>query len=237
MSIFGTGTANTNVEKEEDFAKRTLDTGAYSGKLGMVFVGQAKSGAVNVTLHVELDNGKKITETVYITNKDGANTYQKDGKNYLLPGFQLINNLAIMTTGKPLHDLQDEVEIRSVKLYDFDAKQEVLTDVKAVVPMIGQRVLLAVQEEEKEKQKKNDATGKYEGTGEFYLTNSIVKCFDPETTQSAVERAEQKEPVALEAWLKSNKGKVKEAKKSDAPANQSTVSAANKPSGLFGAKQ
>ncbi|WAW11616.1 ssDNA binding protein [Acinetobacter phage nACB1] len=234
MSIFGTGAASTNVEAEKDFSKRTLDTGAYSGTLGMVFVGQAQSGARNVTVHVNLDNGKKLTETVYITNKTGQNTYEKDGKHFHLPGFQLINNLAVMTTGKGLFDLAADVETRSVKLYDFTAKAEVLQDVQAVIPMIGQRVLLAVQEEEKEKQKKNDATGNYEGTGEFTLINSIVKCFDPETTQSAVEKANGQEAAALEAWLKTNKGKVKEAKKAATPANQASHTATNKPSGLFG---
>lgn len=234
MSIFGTGSANANVEKEQDFAKRTLDTGAYSGTLGMVFIGKAASGAINVTLHVNLDNGKKLTETVYITNKAGGNTYEKDGKTFHLPGFILINNLAIMTTGKGLFELENQVEERAVKLYDFTAKAEVLTNVQAVVPMIGQRVLLAVQEEEKEKQKKNDATGQYEGTGEMTMINSIIKCFDPETTQSAVEKETGAEAGALEAWLKVNKGKVKEAKKSAAPANQSSFTAQTKPSGLFG---
>lgn len=234
MSIFGTGVASTNVEKEEDFQKRTLDTSAYSGELGMVFVGQAASGARNVTLHVNLDNGKKLTETIYISNKDGQNTYEKDGKHFHLPGFQLVNNLAVMTTGKGLFDLVDSVETRSVKLRDFTTQTDVLTDVPAIIPMIGKRVLLAVQEEEKEKQKKNDATGKYEGTGEISLINTIVKCFDPETQQSAVEKANGQDAATLDAWLKANKGKVKALKKAATPANQSAVSAANKPSGLFG---
>ena len=139
-----------------------------------------------------------------------------------------------MTTGKGLFDLADAVETRSVKLYDYEAKAEVLTDVPAIVPMIGQRVLLAVLEEEKEKQKKNDATGKYEGTGEYSLINTIVKCFDPETTQSAVEKSDGAEATAMEAWLKVNKGKVKEAKKAATPANQASHTATAKPSGLFG---
>ena len=45
MSIFGTGAASTNVEAETDYSKRTLDSGVYSGTLGIVFAGQAASGA------------------------------------------------------------------------------------------------------------------------------------------------------------------------------------------------
>ena len=233
MSLFGKG-YNDKAIPVTDRQKRTVDSGVYQGTIKNAFIGKSSGGATSVSLEVKLDSGKTIFETIYVTNREGNNTYEKDGKHYFLPGFQLINNLAIMTTGKGLFDLADAVETRSVKLYDYEAKAEVLTDVPAIVPMIGQRVLLAVLEEEKEKQKKNDATGKYEGTGEYSVINSIVKCFDPETTQSAVEKADGTEATAMEAWLKVNKGKVKEAKKAATPANQASHSATAKPSGLFG---
>lgn len=230
MSIFGTGTTGNNVEKEQDFQKRTLDTGAYSGELKMIFAGAAASGARNVTLQVKFDNGKEYSETVYISNKEGKNTYIKDGKEYYLPGFLLVNNLAVLTTGKGLFDLVKDVEERTVKLYDYDAKKEIATNVPAIIPMIGKRVLLAIQEEEYAKQKKNDATGKYEDSGEYGIRNTIVKAFDPETLQSAVEKEEGTEAKALESWVNFNKGKLKEAKKTAAPANQKSNPT---PSGLF----
>ena len=231
MSIFGTGPTNAaNVEKEKDFSKRTLDTGIYSATIKMIFAGQAKSGARFVTIQLKTADGKDYSETVYLTNKEGKNTYEKDGKESFLPGYLLVNNLAIMTTNKPLAELADDVETRTVKLYDFDAKKEVATDVPAVIPMIGQQVLVAIQEEEYEKQKFNDTTKKYEGTGEYAVKNVLVKAYDINTKQTAVEMRDDKPATQHDSWLATYGGKLKEAKKSAAPANQNS---APKASGLF----
>lgn len=230
MSLFGTGATSNNVEKEVDFSKRTLDTDVYGGVIKMIFAGQAASGARFVTLQAKLDNGKDYSETVYLSNKEGKNTYTKDGKEYYLPGFLLINNLAIMTTGKPLMELEDGVETRTVKLYDYDAKKEVPTDVPAIVPMIGKRILIAIQEEEYEKTKRNDATKAYEGTGEYAVKNVIVKAFDPETKKTAVEMRDDKEASQHDSWLAAFKGKLKTVERSAAPANQKTATTS---SGLF----
>lgn len=230
MSLFGTGTTGNNVEKEKDFSKRTVDTDVYPGTIKMIFAGQSAGGARNVTLQLKLDNGKDYNETIYLSNKEGKNTYTKDDKEFYLPGFLLVNNLAIMTTGKGIHDLAADVETRTVKLYDFDAKREVATDVPAVIPMIGKRVLVAIQEEEYEKQSKNDATGKYEGNGEYGVRNVIVKAYDPETRKTAVEMRDDKDATQIDAWLEANKGKLKTVERSASPANQKS---APTPSGLF----
>lgn len=231
MSLFGTGATNAaNVEKEKDFSKRTVDTDIYGATIKMIFAGQAKSGARNVTIQLKLDNGKDYNETIYLSNKEGKNTYEKDGKEYYLPGYLLVNNLAIMTTDKPLAELESEVETRTVKLYDFDAKKEVSTDVPAVIPMIGKKVLIAIQEEEFEKQKMNDTTKKYEGTGEVGIKNVIVKAYDPETKRTAVEMRDDKEATQHDTWLEANKGKLKKVEIKGAPANQKS---APTPSGLF----
>lgn len=231
MSLFGTGATNAaNVEKEKDFSKRTVDTDIYGATIKMIFAGQAKSGARNVTIQLKLDNGKDYNETIYLSNKEGKNTYEKDGKEYYLPGYLLVNNLAIMTTNKPLAELESEVETRTVKLYDFDAKKEVSTDVPAVIPMIGKKVLIAIQEEEFEKQKMNDTTKKYESTGEVGIKNVIVKAYDPETKRTAVEMRDDKEATQHDTWLEANKGKLKKVEIKGAPANQKS---APTPSGLF----
>lgn len=232
MSLFGTGSTGSNVEKEQDFSKRLLDTDVYPGTLKIAFVGQATSGARFVTVQAKLDNGKDYSETVYISNKEGKNTYVKDGKEYYMPGFLLINNLAIMTVGKGLFDLEADVETRAVKLYDFDAKKEVLTDVPAIIPMTGKRVLLAIQAEEYEKTKLNDASRQYEGTGEYGTKNQMVKVYNPETRQTAVEMRDDKPAEQLDSWLASYKGKVKEAQKTAAPVGMKTATAGT-PSGLF----
>ena len=225
------GTASTGkVEQEQDYSKRTVDSGAYEGEIKMAFAGAAKSGARFVTLQFKLANGKDYSETVYVTNKEGKNTYEKDGKEYHLPGYLLINNLAILTAGKGLHELAADVETRTVKLYDFDAKKEIPTDVPAIIPMIGKKVLITILEEEYAKTKLNDATKKYEPTGEYAVKNSLVKAYCPDTRKSPVELRDDKDATALDAWLALNEGKLKVVERVATPANQNT---APTKSGLF----
>lgn len=229
MSLFGTGPLG-NVEQEKDFSKRTVDTDVYTAVIKMIFAGQAKSGARFVTIQMKLASGKDYSETIYITNKEGKNTYEKDGKESYLPGYLLVNNMAIMATGKGLHDLAEDVETRTVKLYDFNEKKELPTDVPAIIPMIGKQVRVAIQEEEYEKQKLNDTTKKYEGTGEVAVKNQIVKVYDPETNKTAVEIRDDKEATQHDAWLEAYRGKIKTATVSAAPTNQKN---APTKSGLF----
>lgn len=231
MSLFGTGATNASkVEKEKDFSKRTVDSDIYNATIKMIFAGQAKSGARNVTLQLKLADGRDYNEVVYLSNKEGKNTYEKDGKEFYLPGFLLINNLAIMSTGKSLFELEADVETRTVKLYDFDAKKEVATDVQAIVPMIGKAVLVAIQEEEYAKNKLNESTKTYEPTGEYGIKNTLVKVYDPETKRTAVEIRDDKDATQHAAWLEANQGKLKTVDRVAAPANQKS---APTPSGLF----
>ena len=229
MSLFGTGPTG-KVEAEKDFSKRTVDTDIYAATIKMIFAGQSKSGARNVTIQLKLANGKDYNETIYLSNKEGKNTYEKDGKEYFLPGYLLVNNMALMATNKGLFDLAADVETRTVKLYDFDAKKEVATDVQAVVPLIGKQVLVAIQEEEYAKSKLNDTTKKYEPTGEYGIKNVIVKVYDPETKQTAVEIRDEKPAAQYATWLEANQGKLKTVERTAAPANQKS---APTPSGLF----
>ena len=234
MSIFGTGSTGSKVEKEQDFSgKGKITSGAYEADIKMAFAGQAKSGARFVTLQLKLDNGQLHNETIYLTNKEGKNTYMKDDKEFYLPGFLLVNNIAIMACEKGLHELADEVETRTVKLYDFDAKKELPTDVPAIVPLIGKRILVTILEEEYEKQKLNDTTKKYEGTGEYAVKNSLVKVYDLETKKTAVELRDNKDATNLEAWLNNNEGKLKTVERKES-ANQTTAVAGGSKSGLFG---
>ena len=229
MSLFGTGPTG-KVEAEKDFSKRTVDTGIYGATIKMIFAGQAKSGARFVTLQLKLANGKDYSETIYLSNKEGKNTYEKDGKEYFLPGYLLVNNMALMATNKGLFELAADVETRTVKLYDFDVNKEVAQDVPAVVPLIGKQILIAIQEEEYAKTKLNDSTKKYEPTGEYGIKNVIVKVYDPETKQTAVEIRDSNPAAQHDAWLEANAGKLKVVERTAAPANQKS---APTPSGLF----
>lgn len=232
MSLFGEG-FSANAQKEQDFSKRTVDSDVYGAEIKMAFAGQSAGGARSVTLQLKLDNGKDYSETVYVSNREGKNIYKKDDKEFYLPGFLLINNIAIMATEKNLFDLAEHVETRTVKIYDYDAKKELPQDVPAIIPLIGKRIMVAILEKEEPKTALNTTTNKYEPTGEYRIKNEMVKVFNPDTKQTAPEMRDEKEAAVYASWIEENKGKVKTAERTAAPANQSTA-VAGKPSGLFG---
>lgn len=233
MSLFGKGYSD-NAAKPTDFQKRTLDTDLYEGTIKMAFVGQSAGGAANVTVELKLDNGKTYKETMYVTNREGSNTYTKDDKEFYLPGFLVANQLALFSTEKDLFELESELETRTVKLYDFQAGREVATDVQAIIPMLDQRVLVAIEEYEDEKKKKQG--NEYVSTGEVVLRNQIQKVFLPDTKQTFAEATEDKEASYVETWLADNKGKVRKLKGAADSANTTTLDKP-KSSGLFGAKK
>lgn len=235
MGIFGTApAANAKVEKEIDFNKRTVDTGVYEGIIKMAFAGQSAGGARFITLQLKLSNGKDYSETIYVSNKAGSNTYTKEvngeTKEFYLPGFLLMNNIAVLATGRSLHDLAADVETRTVKLYDFDAKAEVPQDVPAIIPLLNQKVLVAIQEEEYAKSKYNESTKKYENTGDYGVKNTIIKAYDLDTRKTPVELRDGKDATQLDSWLAANNGKLKTVEREAAPANQKSAPTA---SGLF----
>ena len=145
-----------------------------------------------------------------------------------------MNNLAIMTCNKGLHDLAGEVGVRTVKVRDWEAKADVMKDVQAIIPMLDKEVLVAIQEEEYEKTVYNEAEKKRVGTGEYGVKNVLVKVYNPETRQTAVEMRDEKPAAQADAWAATYAGKLKEADRSKGGSpNQKTVTAATTPSGLF----
>ena len=59
-----------------------LPTNVYDGIIKLAYAGKAQSSnAQSVTVHVDID-GKEYRETIWITNRDGQNSYpdKKDAK-------------------------------------------------------------------------------------------------------------------------------------------------------------
>lgn len=233
--LFGKG-YEEKAEKVSDFSgKRTLDSNVYEGTVRMAFAGQSANGAAFVTLDILLDNGKTYKETIYVSNRDGDNTYvDKNKKIQYLPGFLTVNQLCLLGTGKDLFELEDTVETKTVKLYDFDVKAEVNTDVPSIEGLRGAKVLLAIVEYEEAKKAKQG--NEYLPTGEIAIRNQIDKVYDLDTKQTYVEKVEGKEATQHDSWISYNKGKVRELKnKPTANANTTTLAKPTS-SGLFGKK-
>lgn len=224
MSIFGNLT-NEGLEETTDrlggFQIRATDI--YPATIKAAYAGQSAGGARNVTIVVELPDGE-YSETIYVTNKKGENWFlnQNDkSKKVPLPGFTTIDDICIVTTGKPLAEQDSEEKV--VKIYDFDERKELPKAVPMLVDLIGQTLFLGIVQQTVDKNQKNDSTGEYEPTGETRDMNVIEKVFHDPTKMTVVEaRQGATEPVFFEKWLSKNKGNIRnKAKGADGKGTQS----------------
>jgi hypothetical protein len=223
-------------EKEKDVlgGRTLLPTGLYTGTLDVAYLTKSPGGATAFNLVVDID-GKKVRDTIYVTNRAGGVTYTKDGKKFPLPGYSLVNALAKLTAGKEIPQLVFEKKL--VKIYNFDQRKEVPTEVDVAVELVGQPVKLGIEFHRENKNAKDQA-GNYVPTAEIREFNTITRVFHVQTDQTAAEYNAQAPAEFMAAWVKEFNGKVidKTAKGPVAPAAAgapATPAAAGKPS-LFG---
>ena len=230
MSLFGKG-YNDKALPVTDRQKRTVDSGVYQGTIKNAFIGKSSGGATSVSLEVKLDSGKTIFETIYVTNKQGDNTYERDGAIGYLPGFLTVNQIALFATGKDLYELEPEMEERIVKQYDSKAGKQVDKPAMVIVPLLEQPILVAIKEVRENKTKAGDGNKRIT-LAEDRVYNTIDKVFHPSTFHTQAELEQEKEATYLESWKKDNEGKVDDRYKSVESANSATVSKPSS-SGLF----
>lgn len=230
MSLFGKG-YNDKAIPVTDKQKRTVDSGVYPGTIKNAFIGKSSGGATSVSLEVKLDSGKTIFETIYVTNREGNNTYEKNGDIGYLPGFLTVNQIALFATGKDLYELESDLEERIVKQYDFTAGKQVDKPAMVIVPLLEQPILVAIKEVRENKTKAGDGNKRIT-LAEERVFNTIDKVFHTSTFHTQAELEQNKEAAYLESWKKDNDGKLDDRYKSVESANSTTVT---KPasSGLF----
>ena len=230
MSLFGKG-YNDKAIPVTDKQKRTVDSGVYQGTVKNAFIGKSAGGATSVSLEVKLDSGKTIFETIYVTNREGNNTYEKDGVIGYLPGFLTVNQIVLFATGKDLFELESELEERIVKQYDSKAGKQVDKSAMVIVPLLEQPILVAIKEVRENKTKAGDGNKRIT-LAEDRVYNMIDKVFHPSTFHTQAELEQDKEATYIDTWKKDNEGKLDDRYKSVESANSATVS---KPSstGLF----
>lgn len=203
------GLSNDGLEASRDVlgGGGPIDSGVYTGTIKLAYAGLSKGGAQSLTVHVDI-NGRDYRETLYVTNKQGQNFYEKSGKKSPLPGFTTANDMALLSTGVALNE--QEVEERVVKLYDFDAKAEVPTKVQAVVSMHGKEITLGILKQVVDKNVK-DGNGNYVPSGETREENTIDKVFHTESGKTVSEFTAKVPEAEFQAkWAEKNKGTVRD---------------------------
>lgn len=202
-----------------------VDTGVYGATIKHVYMTQADSSdAVAINFEFELSTGAKYKEQIWITNKQGDNTYiDKNSKELkYLPGFEMASAIAVCANGLEL-DEQD-VESKMVNIYNAELKKEVPTEVPVFVSLIGAELQVGIHKVRTFKQEKNSA-GVYVDTTETRELNSIHKTFTSSGFTVTEMKAEAEAPEFIEKYkeefksdyVKDKTKNAKDAKKSAAP--------------------
>lgn len=214
MSIFAGIEDTTNLQASGDRLGGAIvrPSSVYEGTIKMAYIVPAKSGAVGVTLELTLPDGSSYRDTQYVTSgtaKGGKNYYEKDGQKIMLPGFETINDLCLLTTNQSLKELEPSMEEKMIPLWNSDARGEVPTKVPVIMPLIDQKVKFALLHVIENKAALNQSTSKYEPTNEKVEKNELVKYFHFDTGLTVTEAQAQKtDGEFIVAWAGKNEGKV-----------------------------
>ncbi len=200
-----------------------VDADVYLGVIKMIYLDEYKAGSKNFNIIFTADSGKEHKETIYYANKEGVYTTEKDGKKVPTFGYNRLNSFLKVITEKGI--TEQDVETKTINVYDFDAKKELPKERKVLMDTINVPVAVGMINTNTEN---TTAESNYkDGTGVFKNINSIDKMFFPDTGLTVVERlAGETEPKYMEKWKKDNKGQVrlKEAKNPGAASGGNTPS-------------
>lgn len=185
MSLLKNLETKAGVEGEKDIlgGGGALESGLYDLTIKVAYITTSSGGALALNTIFDY-NGKEVRQQFWMTSgndKGNKNTYVgKDGKEHYLPGFLTANSLALLTVGKEISQL--DLEEKTIKLYDFEAKGEVPTKVQVFTELTGQTVTAGVQKQTVDKNINSgqvDGNGRkiYVPSGETRDINEVVKFF------------------------------------------------------------
>jgi hypothetical protein len=179
----------------------TWDTGAYPVVIDSAYLGMSSGGAANITFNFKTKEGKSLEQTIYVSSgkeKGQLNYYiDQQGEKKYLPGFVLCNDIALVTLGKDLSDLETEDKI--VEVYDTTEGKKVPKEVPVFMELIGSKLTLGVVKV-REFRNVKDAAGNYVQGDEIREFNEIDKVFS-ETNHTVVELKASAEADFFSKWV------------------------------------
>ena len=234
-----------DVEEQQDRlgGSYTLESGVYDATVKLAYIVGSQSSKSKCMVCVFDIDGFELTTREWFLTGAGAPTYEKNNKKFMLPAYEKMNDLHLVTTG---YDLTGStVEDKTIKVWDADAGGEIDKNMPVVTSILNKRVSMAVLKVIENKQEKDESSGKYVPTEDKREVNEISKFFHIETGKTVVELKNKvdlpPEDLFKARWADKNTGKTQDRYKepnTTGPARSGTGSPASnsKPSStsLFG---
>lgn len=204
MALFAELDTN-GVERSEDTLSggfNLLDSDIYEAKIKAAYGGASQAGALNVTVVCDI-KGQEYSETIYITGRTKLPYFEKNGKRRFIPGYNIVNSICKIATGKGLTELDSED--KTLLIYDPNEKKRKPTEVPVLTELSGKTICLGIVKELRNKAVQ-DAHGIYRDTEDTREDNRINAVFDADTHRTLNEIEDNKEAVFWDKWLEKNKG-------------------------------
>jgi len=221
MSLLSNLNTSNDIADEKDSVggSRLRDSALYPMTIALAYLTKSTGGAMALNLVLQDDEGD-VRQQVWITNRNGENTYKdKKGDKQYLPGFNMANSLCLLTLGKEISSLDTEDKV--INLYNFETKGDVPTKVDMIVDLLGKEILVGLLRQTVDKNIANpnfdsskpehkDSNPKYVPSGETRDENEVDKFFRAEDRMTSSEiRAQATEAVFVETWDKKWKGQTR----------------------------
>lgn len=234
-------TVATNAEKETDRLGgfQLYDSGIYPMAIEVAYLQIAASGARSITFHFKGEVGS-FRSTQFFTSgtEKGCKTYyEKDGKQFNLPGYTMVNDICLLAGIGGIAGA--ELEEKVLKLWSKDAQGEVPTKVQVITNLLGKQIACGLLKQTVDKTALG-GDNEYHPTGETRDENELDKVFHVETGLTAVEMeasansATPLEPDFLHKWKAKYEGQtLNKAKGATAGGTAGNAAAAHTPKKLF----
>lgn len=180
------------------------ESGIYHSIIKAMYLGQSStSQARSVTIIFVPENGSEQSVTVWVTNRDGKN---HDKNNRMLPGYELIDDICIMVTGKGLNS--QAMRTVELELMDWEDRQRKMMAKTIFADIVDKPIYFAVQKSIVDRNKK-DGSGNYVATGETREEIQIQKAYHY-PTKSTLREAQKKIPEHphFTEWNEKHSGKT-----------------------------
>lgn len=206
---------STNITEEKDTlggGSYLMESDAYDFIIKHAFIKQAKSGALALSILVRNTNKQEHKEDLWFVSGDAKGNktfFTKDGVDRPLPSYTVANNICIASVGKTIDELLATTEPKIIKQYDYASSSEQPTEVDMIMALKDQPISLGILKETVDKTAKNEATNKYEPTGETKDINRIDKVFRASDGKTVSEIKSDAEASFKVLWVEKNQNETR----------------------------
>lgn len=173
------------IEEEQDRlgGYTLLDSGVYDGTIELAYVVDSSKSKSKCIVTIIKYGDHEMTERNWITTGKGDPYYEKNGKKFMMPSFELINGMCLLSTGSPL--AEQDIEEKTINVWDNDAGKELPKSMPVIISLLGKKITAAILKQKVNKQEEKN--GKWVDINESRLENITDKYFHTETKKTVTE--------------------------------------------------